>query len=160
MKKYLFTVALASLFIFAACQKEEVSHTGDETGNLYAVWALDSKTEISKDSNGKETSNKYDYSEFHYYLVFGEVPFPHAIAKKGSFTNIDLDDVDVDAVRFTYNAEKRQISFNQALWLSEGLLYHMRLSGTYDVLELTDKKLTLQQEVLGIKTIFSYHKFK
>jgi hypothetical protein len=160
MRRCFFTVAFASLLLFGACQKEGVPHTGDETGNLYAVWALDSKTEISKKSNGEEISNKYDYSDFHFYLVFGEVPFPHAIAKKGSFTSLDLDDVDVDGVRFTYNAEKRQINFNQALWLSEGLLYHMRLSGTYDVLDLTDTNLTLQQEVLGIKTIFSYHKFK
>jgi len=68
--------------------------------------------------------------------------------------------VDVDAVRFTYNADKKQISFLKTLWLSEGLLYHMRLSGTYDVLELTDSKFVIQQEVLGVKTIFTYHKQK
>ncbi len=36
----------------------------------------------------------------------------------------------------------------------------MRLSGTYDVLELTDSKLVIQQEILGVRTIFTYHKQK
>jgi hypothetical protein len=36
----------------------------------------------------------------------------------------------------------------------------MRLYGVYDVLELTDKKLVIQQEALGIKTIFSYHRYR
>ena len=159
MKKYLFAVALASLFLFASCQKEEVSHTGDMTGNLYAVWALDTKTEITKGSDGDKVS-KEDYSDFHFFLAFAELPFPHAIAKKGSLTSLDLNDVDVDPTRFTYNAETRQISFSNVLWLSEGLFNHMRLSGTYDVLELSEKTLTLQQEALGVKTIFSYHKYQ
>lgn len=94
------------------------------------------------------------------YLALGEFPFPHAIAKKGSFTEFDLDDVDVDAVRFTFDADKKQISFLKQLWLSEGLLYHMRLSGTYDVLELTDTRFVIQQEALGVKNIFTYHKQK
>ena len=159
MKKFLISAAFASLFLFVSCQKENVPHTGDVTGNLYAVWALDTKTEITKNSGGEKVS-KEDYSEFHFYLAFGEFPFPHVIAKKGSFTDLDLNDVDVDPAIFTYNADKRQISFSKALSLSEGLFHHMRLSGTYDVLELTDKTLIIQQESFGVKTAFSYHKIK
>ncbi|MBO6159897.1 MAG: hypothetical protein J6O01_00235 [Bacteroidales bacterium] len=160
MKKLLFAAAIACLALFTSCEKAGVNHTGDQTGTLYGVWVMDSKTEISKNSSGEEIKNETDYGSFHFYLALGEFPFPHAIAKKGSFTEFDLDDVDVDAVRFTYNADKKQISFLKTLWLSEGLLYHMRLSGTYDVLELTDTKFVIQQEVLGVKTIFTYHKQK
>jgi hypothetical protein len=101
-----------------------------------------------------------DYSGLHFFLTFGEFPFPHAIAKKGSFTKFDLKDVDVDGVRFTYNANKKKISFNKVLWLSEGLLHHMRLSGTFDVLELTDSRLVLMQETLGKRILYSYRKYR
>ena len=160
MKKLLFAAAIVCLALFTSCEKAGVNHTGDETGTLYGVWALDSRTDITTNSSGQETRNEVDYGSFHFYLALSEFPFPHAIAKKGSFTSFDLDDVDVDAVRFTYNADKGQISFLKQLWLSEGLLYHMRLSGTYDVLELTDSKLVIQQEILGVRTIFTYHKQK
>ena len=159
MKKYLFAVALASLFLFAACQKEEVSHTGDVTGNLYAVWALDTKTEITKGSDGEKVS-KEDYSDFHFYLAFGELPFPHAIAKKGSFTQLDLKDVDVDGSQFSYNASKKQISFTKTLWLTQGLQYEMRLSGTYKVLEMTRTKLVIQKESMGVRTVYSFRRFR
>ena len=36
----------------------------------------------------------------------------------------------------------------------------MRLFGTYDILELTKDKLVFQQEVLGVKTIYAYHRYK
>ena len=134
-----------------------VDHTGDDSGNLYGIWALVTKTEITKDSNGQDVRSETDYSNFHFYLSLSEPQI--AIAKKGSFTGFDLDDVDVDAVTFSYNKNKKQITFNKTLWLSEGLLYHMRLFGTYDVLELSDTKLVIQQEALGIKTVYSYNRY-
>lgn len=158
MKKFFYAAAVACLALFTSCEKEGVDHTGDVTGSLYGVWALDTKTEITKDSKGKETPNEVDYSGFHFYLSLSEPRI--AIAKKGSFTQLDLDDVDVDAAQFSYNADKQQISFNKQLWLSEGLLYHMRLYGTYDILELTDSRLVFQQEALGVKTVYAYHRYK
>ena len=122
MKKYLFTAALASLFLFAACQKEEVSHTGDVTGNLYAVWALDTKTEITKGSDGDKVS-KEDYSDFHFFLAFAELPFPHAIAKKGSLTSLDLNDVDVDPTEAD-QLQQRSLAFGRIVQPHE-VIWHL-----------------------------------
>ena len=158
MKKLLFMAAVACLAVFSSCEKQGVNHTGDLNGDLYGVWALDSKTTVTKDTNGKEVRDEVDYSSFHFFLTLSEPRL--ALAKKGSFTQFDLDDVDVDGAQFSFNKDKKQISFDDTLWLSEGLLYHMRLYGVYDVLELTNTKLVIQQEVLGVKTIFAYHRYK
>jgi len=164
MKKFLFAAAVASLAIFASCEKQGVTHTGDVSGDLYGVWALDTKTEVYQPNSagGEKTEKTTDYSEVHFYLALGELPFPHAIAKKGSFTEFDLDDVDVDAVTFTFNADQKKISFNKRLWLSDNLLtYNMILDGTFDVLELTDKKFVIQQTsaLLGTTT-YSFTRYK
>ena len=158
MKEFLYAAAIACLALFTSCEKQGVDHTGDVTGSLYGVWALDSKTEVTKDSNGKEIRNEVDYTSCHFFLSLSEPRI--AIAKKGSFTQLDLKDVDVDAVQFSYNADKNQISFEKTLWLSDSLIYHMRLFGTYDILELTKDKLVFQQEILGVKTIYAYHRYK
>ena len=141
-------------------EEQAEQQTGEQTVkqavSLFGIWALDSKTVITKDSKGKEKSSKDDYSKFHFYLSFSE---PHlALAKKGSLTHFDLDDVDVDGSMFSYDISKKKIRFDDTLWLSEGLFYHMRLTGTYDVIELSESRLSIQQEVLGVKTIFSYHR--
>ena len=158
MKKFLYAAAFACLSLFISCEKQGVDHTGDLTGSLYGVWAMDSKTTVATDSNGKENRSEVDYSSCHFFLSLSEPRL--AIAKKGSFTQLDLDDVDVDGVLFSYNSAKKQISFDKTIWLSDGVLYHMRLFGTYDILELTDTKLVFQQEALGVKTIFAYHRYK
>ncbi len=188
MKRILIAALAACVVMFSSCEAEGILETGDQTEeqpeeqvkeqtevqtgdqageqteeqaekqtvSLYGIWALDSKTEVTTDSKGKEKSSKVDYSRFHFYLVFGD-PYL-ALAKKGSLSNFDLDDVDVDGTHFSYDNSKKKIRFNDTLWLSEGLLYHMRLSGTYDVIELSENRLVIQQEVLGVKTIFSYHR--
>ena len=158
MKKFLFAAAVACVALFVSCEKQGVDHTGDITGSLYGIWALDSRTDVSKNSKGKETRSEVDYSSFHFYLSLSEPRL--ALAKKGSFTQLDLDDVDVDGAQFSYNDSKRQISFDDVLWLSEGILYHMRLYGTYDILELTEDRFVIQQEVAGSKTIFAYHRYR
>ena len=160
MKRLLFIAAIVALF--ASCEKEGVPHTGDVSGNLYAVWTLKTKTVVTQTNNGPETVDA-DYTNNHFYVAFGEFPFPHAIAKKGSFTNFDLSDVDVDAVRFTFNADQRQISFLSRLWLSDDVLTkNMILDGTFDVLELTDQKFVIRQKnsLLKTTTTYSYIKYK
>ncbi|MCR4860715.1 MAG: hypothetical protein K5910_08645 [Bacteroidales bacterium] len=145
MKKVFLMAALACLALFSSCEKQGVDHTGDLTGNLYGVWALQTKTVTVQDSNG-ETTTPVDYSGVHFYLAMGEFPFPHAITKKGSFTDLDLDDVDVDAVTFSFNADEKKITFNKKLWLSDEMLtYNMILNGTFDVLELKEKSLVISQ---------------
>lgn len=93
----------------------------------------------------------------HFYVAFGEFPFPHAIGKKGSFTQFDLDDVDVDGAMITYNSDQRKISFTSSkIWLTEGLRYSMKLDGTYDVLELSEKQFIIRQENILLKTVTTY----
>lgn len=161
MKRFFYLAAIACMALFASCEKEGVSHTGDETGELYGIWTLTTKSEITQKSDGGQDVKDVDYRSHHFYLSLSEFPFPHAIAKKGSFTQFDLDDVDVDAVAFTYNADQKKISFKKTLWLSDDLLtYNMRLSGTYDITELTKTQLVLQQKesLTGVIIAYTYQK--
>ena len=145
MKKFIFAAAIACLTMLTSCGVSNVRHTGDLTGSIYGVWALDSR-------------NQVDYSGVHFYLSLSEPRI--ALAKKGSFTQFDLKDVDVDGSQFSYNASKKQISFTKTLWLTQGLHYEMRLSGTYKVLEMTRSKLVIQKESMGVKNIFTFHRYK
>ena len=144
MKKLFFAAVIACL-AFTSCGVSKVGHTGDLTGSIYGIWALESR-------------NQVDYSGVHFYLSLSEPRI--ALAKKGSFTQFDLKDVDVDGSQFSYNAAKKQIGFTKTLWLTEGLKYEMRLSGTYDILEMTRKKLVIQKESMGVKTIYSFRRYR
>lgn len=144
MKKLLFAAVFACLAL-TSCGVSNVRHTGDLTGSIYGIWALDSK-------------NQVDYSGVHFYLSLSEPRI--ALAKKGSFTQLDLKDVDVDGSQFSYNATKKQIGFTKTLWLTEGLQYEMRLSGTYNILEMTRTKLVIQKESMGVKTIYSFRRYR
>ena len=141
MKKLFFAVALACLTLLTSCGVSSVKHTGDLTGSIYGVWALDSR-------------NQVDYSGVHFYLSLSEPRI--ALAKKGSFTQFDLKDVDVYCAQFSYNASKKQISFTKTLWLTQGLQYEMRLSGTYNVLEMSRTKLVIQKG----STKYTFHRYK
>lgn len=145
MKKMLFAAVVACLTLFTSCGVSSVGHTGDSSGTIYGVWALESK-------------NQVDYSGVHFYLSLSEPRI--ALAKKGSFTQFDLKDVDVDGSQFSYNASKKQISFTKTLWLTQGLQYEMRLSGTYKVLESTPSKLVIRKESLGAKTTYTFRRYK
>lgn len=153
MKHFLFIVAIAALLV--SCEKENVIHTGDVTGTLYGIWALDSKTVALNDKTSTE-----DYSKAHFFLSLSE-PFL-ALAKKGSFTEADLKDVDVDGAVFNFNADLKKIEFKDMLWLSDEFLsYNMILKGTFDVLELTDKSLVISQnDLLGTTTTYTYHRYR
>ena len=91
MKKLLFASLVACLALFTSCGVSNVKHTGDYTGSIYGVWELASK-------------NQVDYSGVHFYLSLSEPRI--ALAKKGSFTLLDLKDVDVDGAQFSYNASR------------------------------------------------------
>ena len=145
MKRVLFAAVVACMALLTSCGVSRVNHTGDLTGSIYGVWALESK-------------NQVDYSGVHFYLSLSEPRI--ALAKKGSFTMLDLKDVDVDGAQFSYNASKKQLGFTKTLWLTQGLQYEMRLSGTYTVLEMTRTRLVLQKESLGVKTIYSFRRYK
>lgn len=161
MKTKLLMAAIACIALFSACDKQGVPHTGDDTGNLYGIWQLDKKTEVIPQSGGNQTK-EIDFSGVHFYLAMSNVGVPHALAKKGSFTQLDLKDVDVDGTLFTYNAELKQISFQEKLWLTEILnlvAYDMELKGTFDVLELTSGSFIIQQKnLLGATITYAFKK--
>ncbi len=161
MKKFFYLVmaAAACIALFASCEREDTNHTGDDTGNLYGAWALTTKTTVTPTSDGTTTSKDVDYTAHHFYLVFSEFPFPHVIAKKGSLGALDLDDVDVDAVGFAYDAQGKTLTFKKTLWLSDDLLtYNMTLNGTFEVVELSKSKLVIRQTALGVTTVYTYRK--
>ncbi len=145
MKKTLLAAAFVCLLLLTSCGGTRIRHTGDLSGSIYGVWALESK-------------NQVDYSGVHFYLSLSEPRI--ALAKKGSFTQFDLKDVDVDGSQFSYNASRKQLSFTKTLWLTQGLKYEMRLSGTYRVLEMTRAKLVIQKESLGTKTTYTFRRYK
>jgi hypothetical protein len=145
MKKTLFAAIVACLALLSSCGVAKVNHTGDLTGTIYGVWALESR-------------NSIDYSGVHFYLSLSEPRI--ALAKKGSFTQFDLKDVDVDGSQFSYNAARKQIRFTKTLWLTQGLHYEMRLAGTYKVRELTRTKLVIQKESLGGNVIYTFRRYK
>lgn len=145
MKKILIAAAFVCLLLLTSCGGTRIRHTGDLSGSIYGVWALESK-------------NQVDYSGVHFYLSLSEPRI--ALAKKGSFTQFDLKDVDVDGSQFSYNASKKLISFKKTLWLTQGLNYEMRLSGTYKVLEMTRTRLVLQKESFGAPTTYTFHRYK
>ena len=145
MKKLLFAALIACLALLTSCGVSRVGHTGDFTGNIYGVWALESR-------------NQVDYSGVHFYLSLSEPRI--ALAKKGSFTQFDLKDVDVDGSQFSYNASKKQISFTKTLWLTQGLQYEMRLSGTYKVVEMSRTKLVIRKDSIGGGTVYSFRRYK
>ena len=129
MKKLLLSAVVTCLAIFTSCSVSRVGHTGDLTGSIYGIWALDSKAVVPAGSNGNDSRNQ-------------------------------VKDVDVDGAQFSYNATKKQIGFTKTLWLTEGLQYEMRLSGTYQVLEMTHSKLVIQKESMGVKTIYSFRRYR
>ena len=91
MKKILFAAVIACAALFTSCGVSRINHTGDVTGSIYGVWALESK-------------NQVDYSGVHFYLSLSEPRI--ALAKKGSFTKFDLKDVDVDGSQFSYSSPR------------------------------------------------------
>ena len=158
MKRFLFAAVIACLTMITSCGVSNVHHTGDLTGSIYGVWALDSKAIAPANSVCNSSLNQVDYSGVHFYLSLSEPRI--ALAKKGSFTQLDLKDVDVDGSQFSYNASKKQISFTKTLWLTQGLQYEMRLSGTYKILEMTRMKLVIQKESMGVRTVYSFRRFR
>ena len=162
-----FSVFAASLLACAAvvlpsCTKG-VIHTGDETGNLYGKWVLDTKTVVTPSTSGDTQISETTFSSDHFFLCLVEPQM--AFAKEGTLLTFDIDDVDY--VPFSYNQEKGKITFEKIILLSAGFPPRtMQLFGTFNVDKLTDSELVLtQEESVDIPNIdyhktttYSYHK--
>ena len=115
MKAKFLMAVLACLALFSSCDKQVVSHTGDDTGNLYGIWQLDKKTEVVPQSGGDQT-REIDFSKIHFYLAISNAGVPHALAKKGSFTELDLKDVDVGGIQGLPEDLKKVLMDDQVHW--------------------------------------------
>lgn len=158
MKHFSLAILAIAALAFSSCTKD-VEHTGDQTGDLYGNWVLDTKTVSYEGSESKpEVTN---FANDHFYLAFMEPKL--AFGKEGSIFTFDIDDV--DAVPFSYNKEQKKLTFEKIISLVTGFPPRtMSLFGTYDVVELTSQKLTLSQSekslLVGktVTTVYSYHK--
>ena len=160
MKKFFSIILLLSGLLFAvtSCDTNAPAHTGDTTGDLYGIWRLEKRIDVVPQSDGTTQTTETDYTSVNFHLALSHLAVPHALAKKGSFTQLDLNDVDVDGTLFTYNANDKQIWFKELLWLTELPNYSMELKGTYDVLELTNQTLVIQQKNLLETKTYSFRK--
>ena len=160
-------IIAAFALLSVSCEKEPVPNTGDETGTLYGIWILDTKTvDLVTNNNGKtdKSHNETDFTGENFLLKLTD--FYMAFAQKGSIFTFDIDDV--DGTPYTYNAGLKQISFEKSLSLSTGFLpaKFMTLHGTYDIVQLTKDSLVIKK-VDEVKintysstetTVYSYHK--
>ena len=165
MKKLAASLLACAALLLPSCTKG-VEHTGDDTGLLYGNWVLDTKTVTTPSTSGAGTDSQVSETSFvndHFYLCLVEPQL--AFGKEGTLLTFDIDDV--DAGKFSYNADLGKITFEKIILLSTGFPPRiMSLLGTFDVVELTDTRLVLSKadkvELGGLsyqqKTVYSYHK--
>lgn len=137
-------LACAAL-VFSSCEKG-VTNTPDYTGNLYGIWQVDSKVV------GNKTT---DFTSEHFYLCL--TPILMAFEWTGSIAALDVDHIDVDFSFYTYNGQQHKISFRESNAQAQSLEKFIRLSGTYDVLELSEDKLVISKTVGNTTTTYYYH---
>ena len=137
-------LACAAL-VFSSCEKG-VTNTPDYTGNLYGIWQVDSKVV------GNKTT---DFTSEHFYLCL--TPILMAFEWTGSIAALDVDHIDVDFSFYTYNDQQHKISFRESNAQAQSLEKFIRLSGTYDVLELSEDKLVISKTVGNTTTTYYYH---
>ena len=137
-------LACAAL-VFSSCEKG-VTNTPDYTGNLYGIWQVDSKVV------GDKTT---DFTGEHFYLCL--TPILMAFEWTGSIAALDVDHIDVDFSFYTYNDQQHKISFRESNAQAQSLEKFIRLSGTYDVLELSEDKLVISKTVGNTTTTYNYH---
>ena len=137
-------LACAAL-VFSSCEKG-VTNTPDYTGNLYGIWQVDSKVV------GDKTT---DFTGEHFYLCL--TPILMAFEWTGSIAALDVDHIDVDFSFYTYNDQQHKISFRESNAQAQSLEKFIRLSGTYDVLELSEDKLVISKTVGNTTTTYYYH---
>ena len=140
MKRFICSLLLLAGLVAAVCSCDNYLHTGDQTGLLYGTWALDKLTV------GTGTSLIGDGS-----MTYTEVNFTdcYLTLNKGLIATANMG-FDVDATAFSYDAEKKTIRFDESISVgNDGKA--MVLVGTYNVTELTDNRLVLDQPDLNIE---------
>jgi len=147
MKKILFAAMAACLAILAvSCEMDSTS--GENS--LYGTWVLDThsfESQMSLFGSNTTFSDDLDFTKRNCVLILdGQVMY--ATAQFGG---------DMGGAQFSYNDEKKEITF-----LGDGISVwddgkYMMLWGKYEVAKLTSKELVLKQpdSNVTISTIFS-----
>ena len=166
MKRLFYSMMIAAIALLPiACEKETVPNTGDDDGVLYGIWVLDTKnvnTETNMAGKIDRTSDETDFTGDHFLLRLTD--YFMAFGQEGTLLTFDIDDV--DGTPYTYNSGLKQISFEKSINIIKGLFKVMYLSGTYDVVELTQSSLVLKKvESANVNnystsktTVYSFHK--
>ena len=142
MKKVLFAAIAVCMAILAS--------TSDSESALYGIWVLDKhsfESEVSLFGSTSTYSDEFDFTKRNCVLILdGQVMY--ATAQFGG---------EMGGAQFTYDAEKKTITF-----LGDGISVwddgkYLMLIGKYEVARLTEKELVLKQPDTNvtISSIFS-----
>lgn len=140
MKRTYFRSLLAvacTALLASSCYKEG---SDDGVGAIYGQWLLDTQTvtfETSVGGNGSTNRTVVDFTDTGCYLELG---------LEGASAHLG---VDYAVTIFSYNPDSKRIDFPRGLSVSGGGKV-FALTGSYDVTELTDRKLVLSQKDYGI----------
>ena len=137
MKRFFLAAMAACMAVLAiSCTGHLDDATGDESGNLYGTWVLDTyrfDAGGSVDGDGGTVPVIIPYKLKETTLYFGDDLI--ARAHMGW---------EFSASAFSFDADKQQITFARMMEVSDdGMI--MVLAGTFDVVELTEDKLVLRQ---------------
>ena len=148
MKKIFYAAITVCLAILAvSCEKDS---TGDGDGSLFGIWVLDThsfESQVSLFGSSTTYSDDLDFTNRNCVLILdGQVMYA-----TGQFGG------DIGGAQFTYDEEKKEITF-----LGDGISVwddgkYMMLWGKYIVDKLTAKELVLKQpdSNVTLSTIFS-----
>ncbi len=148
MKKVLFAaIAVCMAILAVSCEK---ATTSDSESALYGIWVLDKhsfESEVSLFGSTSTYSDEFDFTKRNCVLILdGQVMY--ATAQFGG---------EMGGAQFTYDAEKKTITF-----LGDGISVwddgkYLMLIGKYEVARLTEKELVLKQPDTNvtISSIFS-----
>ena len=148
--------ALACTAVLASsCYKED---DGKGESAVYGQWMLDTETviiEASSSGNGSKNERIIDFTGTGCYIELG---VEGASARLGSDFNVTV---------YSYDAGSKRIDFPRGLSVSDDGRA-LVLAGSYDVTELTEKKMVLTQKSIGVSigtildasqtAIFEFHK--
>ena len=119
-----------------ACYKENA----DDESAIYGQWMLDTQTvliETSVSGSGHQNKTVVDFTGTGCYLELG---VEGASARLGFDFAVSV---------YSYDAGSKRIDFPRGLSVEDGGRAFV-LAGSYDVTELTDKKLVLTQKDIGV----------
>ena len=148
MKKLAASLLACAALLLPSCTKG-VEHTGDDTGLLYGNWVLDTKTVTTPSTSGAGTDSQVSETSFvndHFYLCLVEPQL--AFGKEGTLLTFDIDDV--DAGKFSYNADLGKITFEKIILLSTGFPPRIMRDRPYRLNPLSPRRSWISSRMLSV----------